>query len=64
MYRLTTAGTTVDTLYYIIDGAIEVEKLSSRFSIPKNSFVGEVAYMTGNLASASTFLASDSLVLE
>ena len=63
-YRLTTAGTTVDTLYYIIDGAVEVEKLNSRFSIPKNTFVGEVAYMTGNPASASTFLVSDSLVLE
>lgn len=63
-YRLTTVGTTVDTLYYIIDGAVEVEKLNSCFSIPKNTFVGEVAYLTGNPASASTFLASDTLVLE
>lgn len=63
-YRLTTAGTTVDTLYYIIDGAVEVEKFNSSFSIPKNTFVGEVAYLTGNPASASTFLASDTLVLE
>lgn len=63
-YRLTTADTTVDTLYYVIDGAVEVEKLNSRFSIPKNTFVGEVAYLTGNPASASTFLASETLVLE
>lgn len=63
-YRLTTADTTVDTLYYIIDGTVAVEKLGSCFSIPKNSFVGEVAYLTGNPASASTFLVSETLVLE
>lgn len=63
-YRLTTAGSTVDTLYYIIDGSIEIEKFNTRFLTPNNTFVGEVGYLTGNPASASTFLASDSLILE
>jgi hypothetical protein len=63
-YQLTTAGARVNTLYYVIDGAVEVEKFGSRFSIPDGIFVGEVAYLTGNRASASTYLASGSDVLE
>ena len=63
-YQLTEAGSHVNTLYYVIDGTVDVEKFGGRFSIPDGNFVGEVAYLTGNRASASTFLASDSDVLE
>lgn len=63
-YELTVEGSRVNTLHYVIDGAVEVEKFGERFSIPDGIFVGEVAYLTGNRASASTFLASESDVLE
>lgn len=63
-YQLTAADSRVNTLYYVIDGEVEVEKFGSRFSIPDGIFVGEVAYLTGNRASASTYLSSDSDVLE
>ena len=63
-FQLTTAGSRVTTLYYVIDGAVDVEKSGSRFAIPDGIFVGEVAYLTGNCASASTYLARDSDVLE
>jgi hypothetical protein len=63
-YQLTAAGSRVNALYYVIDGKIEVEKFGRRFSIPDGVFVGEVAYLTGHHASASTYLASDSDVLE
>jgi hypothetical protein len=63
-HQLTTAGSRVNTLYYVIDGAVEVEKFDSRFAIPDGIFIGEVAYLTGNRASASTYLVRDSEVLE
>lgn len=63
-YQLTHAGSRVNTLYYVTDGEVEVEKFGCRFAIPNGVFVGEVAYLTGNRASASTFLACDSDVLE
>lgn len=63
-YRLTDEGAPVDTLYYIVDGDVAVEKFGERFLIPKGVFIGEVAYLTGNLASAKTSLESDSDVLE
>ncbi|WP_135507606.1 Crp/Fnr family transcriptional regulator [Roseovarius aestuariivivens] len=63
-FQLTREGSRVNTLYYVIDGEVEVAKSGSRFSIPEGIFVGEVAYLTGNRASASTYLARDSDVLE
>ena len=63
-YKLTVAGSRVNTLYYVIDGKVEVEKFGNRFCIPDGVFVGEVAYLTGNRASASTYLVAESDVLE
>lgn len=63
-HRLTTAGRPIDTLYYVIDGAVDVEKGGRRFSILKGTFVGEVGYLIGNDASASTALSRDSELLE
>ena len=63
-HRLTRENAPVETLYYVIDGVVEVEKNGARFSIPNGAFVGEVGYLTGNPASASTFLADESELLE
>ena len=63
-HALTVEGARVNTLHYGIDGSVEVEKFGERFSIPDGIFVGEIAYLTGNRASASTYLAADSDVLE
>lgn len=63
-YEFTADGARVNTLYYIIDSEVEVEKFGERFSIPNGVFVGEVAYLTGNRASATTSLATESDVLE
>ncbi|MEO0545136.1 MAG: cyclic nucleotide-binding domain-containing protein [Pseudomonadota bacterium] len=63
-HELTKDGNHVSTLHYVIDSEVAVEKFGEEFSIPTGVFVGEVAYLTGNRASATTYLASDSDVLE
>lgn len=63
-HHLTTAGSPVETLYFVISGSVEVDKNGGRFSVEKEAFVGEVGYLTGNAASASTRLAVDSELLE
>jgi CRP-like cAMP-binding protein len=63
-YPLTVGGQPVSTLYYIIDGAVRLEKFGESFDIPDAVFVGEVAYLTNRRASASTVLTKESDVLE
>jgi hypothetical protein len=63
-YPLTQIDSRVHTLYYVVNGGVEVAKFGTRFTIPDGIFVGEIAYLTGNRASASTYLSSDSDVLE
>lgn len=63
-HRLTTEDRPVETLYYVIDGSVEVDKNGNRFHLSKGTFIGEVGYLTGNPASASTHLAEDSELLE
>ncbi len=63
-HELTVDGNHVSTLHYVVDSEVSIEKFGERFTIPNGVFVGEVAYLTGNRASASTYLATDSDVLE
>ncbi|MEY8099383.1 cyclic nucleotide-binding domain-containing protein [Falsihalocynthiibacter sp. S25ZX9] len=63
-FKLTTAGTKVATLYYILDGEAHIEKRNGSFSIPQNSFIGEVSFLTGNSASGTAVLSRESTVLE
>lgn len=63
-YRLTRSGRPVETLYFIISGSVEIGKDSGVFSLSNNSFVGEVGYLTGGAASATTVLEGESEVLE
>lgn len=51
---LTRQGEPAGKLSYIFDGAIEVEKGSNRFRLPEGNFVGEVAFVLGGGATATT----------
>ncbi len=61
--QITQEGAAVDRLYYVITGALSIEKQGERFRMPAGVFVGEVAYMTGMKSSASTWLSAGSDVL-
>lgn len=63
-HELTQVGNPVDTLTYVIDGGVDVMKSGQTFALPNGIFVGEVAYLTGNTASATVVLTKDSDVLE
>ena len=63
-YVLTTEGERVGTLYYVIDGAMQVDKNKGSFPLAANTFVGEVAFMTGNPASATVRLSTQATLLE
>jgi len=63
-YQLTTNDARVSTLYYVISGQVAVDKFGERFMLPDGIFVGEVGYLTGNRASATTVLVDDCDVLE
>ena len=43
----------LDRLYYVLDGAITIDKGGHRFEIPPETFIGEVAFLTGRPASAT-----------
>lgn len=54
----------VSRLYYVISGATKVTKLDDEFTVPAGVFVGEVAFLTGKRASATTLLLEGSEYLE
>ncbi|MEM6303559.1 MAG: cyclic nucleotide-binding domain-containing protein [Pseudomonadota bacterium] len=61
---LTHEGTPLTKMYYIIDGDMLVMKGGDQFRVPPGVFVGEVAYLTGQRASASTRLRAGSEYIE
>lgn len=61
---LTTENTVLNKLYYVIDGHTIVLKQGDQFNVPAKTFVGEVAYLSGEMASASTMLTKGSEYLE
>lgn len=61
---LTEEDTPVTRLFYVVSGRTEVVKKGDRFEVPSGVFVGEVAYLTGHRASATTTLLPGSEVLE
>lgn len=63
-HTLTRSSERVQTLFYVIDGTVTIKKYGNDFVMHGNSFVGEVAFLTGEPASATTVLTSDSDVLE
>lgn len=63
-YELTHIGRRVNTMYYVVNGGVNIDKNGDVFTLPDGIFLGEVAYLTGNRASATTWLSQDSDVLE
>ena len=51
--RLTTEGMRVEKLHFVTEGGVTVTKHGRRAEIPARIFVGEIAYATGNVASAT-----------
>jgi len=60
---ITKEGVENTHLYYVLSGKMSAEKKAQSFELPARIFVGEVAYMTNNPASATTRLAKGSEVL-
>ncbi|MFC6583732.1 hypothetical protein [Sulfitobacter aestuariivivens] len=61
---LTSEEAPLTRLFYVISGTTIVDKNGDRFERPAGAFVGEVAYLTGQRASATTMLAPGSEFLE
>ena len=61
---LTVQNAPLTKLFYVISGATEVSKSGDNFRVPAGTFVGEVAYLKGQRASACTTLMEGSEYLE
>ena len=53
-HTLTREGTVPDALHYVTQGTIEIEKRGRRFSVPPQTFLGEIAFLLDQPASATT----------
>jgi hypothetical protein len=62
--RLTTEGMRVDKLHFVTEGGVIVTKHGRRTEIPARTFVGEIAYATGNVASATVEISPGSVWVE
>lgn len=61
---VTREGAPVEHLIYVISGGIDVEKKGDRFPLPSGIFIGEVAFLTGQGASATTWVEAGAEILE
>ena len=62
--EVTTEGQAVTRLIYVVSGGIEVEKMGDRFQLPAGIFIGEVAFLTGRVASATSWVAAGAEIVE
>ena len=62
--KITIEGTENGTLYYVLSGDLRAEKKGQKFLLPSNIFVGEVAYMTHQKASATTVVSKGAEILK
>lgn len=60
---LTTTGAKVTSLFYVVSGRVEIRKRGSVFHMHSGNFVGEVAFLTEEDASATTLMAEDGELL-
>jgi len=54
--ELTRQDLPLSSLYFLIDSTAQVTKGRARFALPSGIFVGEVAYLTGNVSAATTHI--------
>lgn len=52
--QLTAQGETVPSLYFIIDGQVDIDKSGWTFSLPSGVFIGEISFLLGGTATASS----------
>lgn len=62
--QATTEGENVHQLYFVLQGKIMASKFGQSFELPCDIFVGEVAYLTEQNASATTTIFKSAEVLE
>lgn len=62
--KITDEAQQVDRLFFVLEGGAEAEKKGHSFHLPKDIFIGEVAFLTGRESSATTYLDAGSEVLE
>lgn len=62
--RLTTEGEPVPSLYFVIDGKVEIEKAGRAFTLSPGLFIGEVSFLLGGTASASVSLPAGAKYIE
>ena len=60
---LTTEHEPVPALYFVVSGKLRIEKQGEQFTMPPGVFVGEVAYLTGRVSSATTWLSEGAEML-
>lgn len=61
---MTKEGEPVTSLYFLISGRTSVDKAGEEFGLPEGIFIGEVAYLTNRVASATTTAPVGSEILE
>ena len=62
--EVTLEGQPVSQLTYVVSGGIDVEKRGDRFPLPARIFIGEVAFLTGQSASATTWVSEGAEILQ
>lgn len=61
--QLTKLGEMPKALYYVLEGQVEVNRSSKRFSIGPHAFIGELAFLRGKPATATTFANAGGLIV-
>ncbi|MCP5080374.1 MAG: cyclic nucleotide-binding domain-containing protein [Alphaproteobacteria bacterium] len=61
---LTSIGEVPDSLYFIIDGELEIQQGLGRFRTPSRHFIGEVSLMLGTPASATVNIKAGAQLVE
>lgn len=60
---VTREGAPADYLYYLVSGSAQVDKAGHSFALPDTVFIGEVSYLLGSAASATTVVEPGSELL-
>lgn len=62
--QLTVEGEPVPSLYFVIDGKVDIEKSGRTFTLPPGLFIGEVSFLLGGAASASVSVQAGAKFIE
>jgi CRP-like cAMP-binding protein len=61
--QLTKLGEMPEALYYVLEGQVEVNRDSKRFSVGPHAFIGELAFLRAKPATATTFANVGALIV-